>query len=146
VAFPLLMFSAAMSVDATRMIVARRHAMVVADSVAHAGAIQYQRNSSRIDATRANGEMDRLFRLAKHGVPGDPSSSLPLTPDARLALARATPTSTEVVIEYNLRNLLVLGLFQSGPAEFRYQVRSVAQICQPGASRLTVQSSCVSPR
>lgn len=138
VAFPLLMFSAAMSVDATRMIVARRHAMVVADSVAHAGAIQYQRGNSRIDTARANTVMAETFELAK-------PVSLPLAPNARM-LSTASSTRTEVTIEYNLRNLLVLGLFQTGPSEFRYQVRSVAQICQPGASRLTVQSACVSPR
>jgi Flp pilus assembly protein TadG len=143
---PLLLVSLGLSVDVTRMLVARHHAIITAEAIAHAGALQYDELSFTIDEPKARTVMTQTWNESVGGIP---KSTIPLagTPNVEYA---TTPTSTAVTIRYNLTNLVVMWLFASKEQDryqgFQFQVVGEAVLCEPGVSQFTYQGTCRIPR
>lgn len=131
VAVPALLFSAGMSVDLGRIVVANREAANMAQAAATAGALQYQAGVAVLDSAAAQSAAHQLW------AQGVAAGSLGLVSDASIQVSVTPvydPNTVTVTVHYDVGGLVFLGWFRNGSKTASLTTSATAHICVPGAT------------
>lgn len=134
VAIPVLMFSAGMSVDLGRVVVANREAANMAQAAATAGALQYQNDTTYLNGPAAYRAAEQTWSM------GSSAGALGLVSDASIYVSVSPyyrPRVVRVKVSYDVGGLVFLGWFENGSKTARLTITASAQVCVPGSTSST---------
>lgn len=147
VTIPVLFFSAGISVDLTRIVVAKREASNLASAAAVAGAYQFEPGKPYLDRERAKAEAERTWEYGRRAGDSNAARLLERGERVRVDLGGSyfSPTVVEVRVDYTISDLLFTRYFLQED-EFDYSLTRRAFVCVPEEAEDPTAGYCVRPQ
>lgn len=149
IAMPVLLFSAGLSVDLTRIIVAGREASNLTSAAAIAGAYEFETGEAYLNPGRARAEALATWEMGSSSANGDRNNAVALLDDSQTKLEISfdnltQPTEVIVTTNYSIDGLLFTGFF-GADNNVDGSVEKTAKVCIPGDNDFT-EGFCTRPR